>query len=283
MDPYACYEKVYPRYEEAFETLRRESVLIQMLKEEDRLHGAFNALPFDPRFNAVVWAFDCFALAKEIAYSYCWMVAHAEDSPTDESKQRFYVGYYADNCITRVNSFRDKGALLAWSYYCAFNPDRREEVLGFSQILERLRCPIRFGLKIKGQGAFLEQLDKLDAEAFNRASRYRHLKIHRREPKVLLRPPRTSDGLGYMVPLFRPDEIRDFDRKLAESYPNPQTCKRIRKSCFIRDTLFDHRKTEDEFWNFEEVKAFTCDCVYTCLDVAKGLSAVLRRRAPLRS
>ncbi len=282
MDPYGRYEEVYRRYEEAHETVCRESRLIEMLREEHRLEGAFDVIPFDTRFNAVVWAFDCFALAHEIVYSYCWMQAHAEDDSTEEGLRLFQLRYYADNCITRISSFRDKAALLAWAYYCAFNPNRREEVLGFSQILKRLQYPPRFGLRIKNQRAFLTQLERLKAEAFDRASAYRHFKIHRLEPKMLLRPPTDRDGLSYMVPLFRPDEIGRFDDELAEMYPDPRERQLIRKSCFVDGTLLDRRKAKDEFWEYAQVKAFTRECVYTCLDVAKGLSAVLRRRAPLK-
>lgn len=282
MDPYGRYEEVYPRYEEAHETVCRESRLIEMLREEHRLEGAFDVIPFDTRFNAVLWAFDCLTLAREIVYSYCWMQAHAEETSTEEAIRLFYVRYYADNCITRINSFRDKAALLAWAYYCPFNPDRKEEVLGLSKIQDRLRCPLRFGLKITGQKAFLTQLDKLMGQPFDRAAQYRHLKIHRREPKILLRPATESDGLRYMVPLFRRDEILGFDERLAEIYPDPCFREVIKESCYVRETLFNRQTGKDEFWDYAEIQAFTRECVYTCVDVARGLSAVLRRRAPLK-
>ena len=31
------------------------------------------SLPFDPKFNAVLWAFDVARLCNEITFSYCWM------------------------------------------------------------------------------------------------------------------------------------------------------------------------------------------------------------------
>ena len=37
-----------------------------------------SAYPFDPRFNAVSWAFNVNSLCKEIVYGYCWMKAHAK-------------------------------------------------------------------------------------------------------------------------------------------------------------------------------------------------------------
>lgn len=71
-------------------------------------------LPFDPKFNAVLWAFDVVELCKEIAFGYSWMNSYAESykkqiSPGSQPAHvDFHVSYFADNCITRIDSCRDK-------------------------------------------------------------------------------------------------------------------------------------------------------------------------------
>ena len=143
-------------YRDAEEAVRRESSLNAMLREEQRLDDAsYGTIPFDPRYNATAWALDCLALVREIVYSYCWMEAYAASDEVQKDANVFHLRYYADNCIVRIDSFKDKAALVAWAYYCPFSPEQRKEVLAFEDIIERLQCPVRFGLRIVGQQAFL--------------------------------------------------------------------------------------------------------------------------------
>ena len=109
-------------YKAACEKLLAESSLKDMDIEFQQFDEAVCMIEFDPRFNSVNWMFDCFQLAKEIVYSYCWMSAYAEEVSEHTGHKEFHIQYYADNCITRINSFRDKAALLAWAYYCPFQP-----------------------------------------------------------------------------------------------------------------------------------------------------------------
>lgn len=73
--------------------------------------------PFDPKTNAVHWAFDVSDLCRQIAISYLWMKAYARFykervSPGSLTAHTdFHVTYFADNCITRMDSIRDKLAL----------------------------------------------------------------------------------------------------------------------------------------------------------------------------
>ncbi len=269
-------------YEKVHKTVTNE--LQPLLREQDALERATEGeVPFDARYNAVSWAFDCLALACEIAYSYHWMEAHAATDDVKRKRILFYLRYFADNCITRIDSFRDKAALLVWAYHCPFNPERRPEVLEFEGVLERLRCPTRFGLRIVNQGRFLNELEKLDAPCFKRAATYRHLKIHRLEPKILMWRPTESDGPSYMFPLFKTKEIEDWQRRLKKQYPDDHLRHAVEENCYIDGTLFDRRQAKGEHWHYKEVEKFTHNCVDTCIDVAMGLSAILRRRAPLRN
>jgi hypothetical protein len=80
--------------------------------------AAFRGLPFDPKFNAVHWGFSVSGLCREIAFGFCWMNAYAgyyksQVSPgTQPANVDFHLSYFADNCITRIDSCRDKIALM---------------------------------------------------------------------------------------------------------------------------------------------------------------------------
>ena len=264
--------------------IMKESSLKAMRVEEQRLDEAVLHLStFDPRFNAVRWMVDCLQLAHEIVYSYCWMSAYAKNQSDLQDHDEFHIQYYADNCITRINSFRDKAALVAWAYYCAFNPNKKAEVLGFHKVFERLRHPVRFGLTITHQKSFLNELDRLQGTSFERMTSYRNLKVHRLEPKISLQPALERDDPRYMIPLTEDKEIDAFRKKLKQSYPNERSRKRIEKNCEIRGVLFDHIVVKYEYWNYAEVEKEAQECTYTCIDVARRLSIILRRRAPLKS
>lgn len=274
--------QLHERYRTACANLPKEASLKRMNAEEKRLHNAFDSIDFDPRFNSVNWMFDCFQLVREIAHSYCWMTAYADEASMPNNERDFYVQYYADNCITRINSFRDKAALLVWAYYCPFNPHNRNEMLGYEQVLERLKQPVRFGMTISRQNVFVTQLEKLSEPHFKRIKAYRDRKIHRIEPKILMRKPEASDGLSYMVPLLTENEVKEFDKKLKKMYPDDRSRERIREGCYIRGVLYDRISVKDEYWHYPEVEKAARKCTCTCVDVAKSLSGILRRRAPLR-
>ena len=239
-------------------------------------------IPFDPRHNAVHWAFDCLSLCREIVFSFCSMEGHATTNAVKKDGNLFYLCYFADNCMTRIDAFRDKAALLVWAYCCPFNPERREEVLTLEEVLRRLRCPVRFGLHIKSQDPFLEQLAKLEAPCFKRAETYRHLKIHRLEPKILMSPPEDSDGLPYMFPVSGEKEVKKLRQRLKQMYPGERDRRHVEKNCYIDGVLFESRPTKNEYWYYKDVARFTCECTGICVDVAASLARILRRRAPLR-
>ncbi len=202
----------------------------QFVKSFDRINQAIrrNALPFDPRFNAVNWAFNVNSLCKEIVYGYCWMKAYAKyykdkvNPNSQPTHANFHVSYFADNCITKIDSCQDKLALMVWAYYCPFNPEYRDEVLDYSQIIDRLEFPVKFGITIKNQDVFLASLKKLEGEDFKRIQKYRHLKIHRMEPRIEMYDVAPHHYFEYMVPILRPKDIEEFNEDLSKQYPDEQ-------------------------------------------------------------
>ena len=190
------------------------------------LRGAITGIPFDPRFNAIHWAADAELLCREIVYSICWMLAYAETYKQGSKKGErpsdvdFWVQYFSDNAASRIDSCRDKLALLAWSYYCAFNPEEGR-VLDYGQVVERLTYPVKFGLKLSGQGQLVRYLALLQGSDFQRVERYRNLKIHKREPRIEIYGVEPHHDWSYMVPLTDPKEIAAWKAGLARQYPDP--------------------------------------------------------------
>lgn len=251
------------------------------------LDALVGSIPFDWRYNATHWALNVANVCIEIRYSIAWMRAFArystECSEKDRRAAEGQVSYYADNAATRISSCRDKIALLAWSYYCPFNPDKKEEILNFELIRERLTNPIRFGLNLMGHGAFLDELNKLVGPHFERATTYRHKKVHRMEPRVMLRKPENPDQPSYMFALTTDKEIRQFDQKLAKMYPDESFRAVIRDNCFLDDVLFDRRAPNELLWHFTDFDEFTYSCWKSLCDATAGSCDILLSREPMLS
>jgi hypothetical protein len=281
-------------YQRASELLI-EKRLAMTCDEERRLHESVNKLdaalvgnvPWDWRYNATYWAQDVASICVEIGLSIAWMRAFAayssECGGRDRQTAEGLVSYYADNAATRISSCRDKIALLAWSYYCPFNPDKKDEVLNFQEVRERLANPIRFGLQLEGHDQFLVELNKLEGQAFNRATAYRHKKVHRMEPRVMLRKPESPDERSYMFALVTDKDVRGFDKKLEAMYPDDRLRNGVRRTCFLDNVLFDRRAPEELLWHFEDFDQFTHACWRSLCDASAGSCEILLLREPMLS
>lgn len=245
-------------------------------------------LPFDPRFNAVLWARDSASLCRQVAHSLVWMKAYGEYYKAKIPKGKrlsdpyFEVSYFADNAITRIHSCRDKLALSVWAYFVPFNPEQREQVLDFTAVMERLRQQVRFGLRLRGYKPFMPFLEVLETQKFRKVTQYRHLKIHRREPRIEIYGPAAHHGWDYMIPCLNKAEERALDRKLAKVYPDPAFRQHIKNACFVGGVLYNQRRLKNAIWSYGEVRNLVEDCLLRLLDSVRGCLRILRRRAPVR-
>lgn len=164
----------------------------------------------DHRFSTFLWAYDVRSLCNQIGYSYCWMRAYADyyrasvsegDLP---SHTDFHVSYYLDNCIVRIDSTRDKMALMVWSYYCVFDPEKR--LLVYEDIVERLTNQAKFGLALKRGEDFLQYLEQIENGSFKLIEGYRNSKIHRREPRYEMYDVKSHHGWPYLSPQSKQGE-----------------------------------------------------------------------------
>ena len=264
---------------------------INFLKAHNNLYKVIlkKGFALNPKFNAVHWAFDVARLCNEITFSYCWMNSHAKfykehiGPGSQPAHVDFHVSYFADNCITRIDSCRDKLALMVWAYYCPFNPENRDEVLDYVKVMERLKYPLKFGLKLKGQDDFLNNLENLRGVDFIRVEKYRHFKIHRREPRIEIYGPEQHHDWPYMLPLIDKSDIARWDEELKERYPDPNHRERVGKRCYFEGVLFDRRKIRDRLWGYEEVEKHIESCLGELLKASEGCFRILRRRLPFRS
>lgn len=281
--------------QELIDNLLNEQKKIVALKEWrkfelsiNNIRRSFDVIPFDWRFNAVYWALDVSRLCHEIVYSLCWMKAYAKfyrskvKEGSEPSHTEFHVSYFADNCITRIDSCRDKIALMVWAYYCPFNPENPKEVLVYEEVVERLRVPIKFGLKLRGNTLFLKHLVLLTGNDFKRIEKYRHLKIHRREPQIELYKVKSHHYESYMIPLSNLKEIECWKKERAKQYPDNDLRKGVEKRCYKNGILFDQKRLRDHLWEYNNVETFINECFLNLIKAGDGCFRILRLRKPLR-
>ncbi len=239
---------------------------------------------FDPRTNALHWALDVSELCRQIVISYLWMKAYAryykdQISPGSlHAHTDFHVTYFADNCVTRMDSIRDKLGLTVWAFYCPFNPEKRNEMLDLSKIIERLENPVKFALKLAKPQEFLVCLKLLQGQEFSRIEHYRHLKIHRREPQIEIYGIAPHHDWSYMLPLTEPRDIARWEQELEESYPDQEFRERIRKKCFVRGTLYERRRLKDRVWDYSELEGDLDACLIKVLGASCKCFQVLKQR-----
>ena len=291
------YRLVIP--ENVIDNYIREAQNVNKWEEWKRFFSAYKSLsdasldigiPTDHRFNAIHWVMDVKDLCYQIGYSYCWMKAYADHYKTEEPRGEepahtdFRVSYYADNCITRIDSCRDKNALMVWAYYCAFDPEK--PVLDYQQIIERLKAPIKFGLALRGVHRFLQYLELLNNGQFKIVEKYRHSKIHRREPRIEIYGVEPHHDWPYLYALTNPKEIQQEIQRLRESLANEHVDallrERAEEGSRSRDVLFVKRRVEDRLWNYEDLQSVIRNSLLKLLVSGGGCIRVLRRRAPFR-
>lgn len=193
------------------------------------------------------------------------------------SDTNFEVQYFSDNAVSRIDSCRDKLALLAWSFYCAFNPE--EKVLDYGQVIERLKYPIKFGLNLKGHEAFLRQLLPLQGNDFKRIEQYRHLKIHKREPRIEIYGVKPHHDWSYMIPLTDPGEIKAWRARVAKQGSSASW---VERNSRIRGVIFDRKVLKGRLWSFNEIKADVENCLLKLLKATGGCCRILQSRRPIR-
>jgi hypothetical protein len=243
---------------------------------------------FDPRFNPVHWAFNVYAICREIMFSYCWMNAYATFYKMNISQSSqpahvdFYVSYFADNCVTRIDSCRDKLALMVWAYYCPFNPEKRDEVLDYDKIIERLRYPVKFGLSIESKDGFLEFLEIASGDDFKCIETYRNFKVHRIEPRLEIYGVEEHHGWDYMLPLFDQNSIKLWEDELKKQYKNESYRERIKQSCHINGVLFNKRRIKNSIWSFDQVQKQINSCMTKLFQATGSCFLELLKKPPFK-
>lgn len=195
------------------------------------------------KFNSFHWANDVKRLADQLVYGFSKLKSHCKaykDFTTDgQSSSNTYgpVSFYADTCILNLYSMRDKLALLVWSYFHPFNPNEKNEVLSYYQVLKRLKAPQNFGFNFDFQDNFVSALQWMSKskDHFVQLEKYRHYKTHRWEPRIEIYGKKDYQGFPYTTINYdndTPTPSIEF-QKLEEVIWSYSTVEKIILHCMI--------------------------------------------------
>ncbi len=247
----------------------------------------------DIRFNAIHWALDVISLCRQICYGNCWLGAYSGfykdhvkkgDLPSNVD---FHTTYHVDNTITRISSVRDKLGLMIWAYYCAFNPEKRKEVLIYKEVYDRMKHPSKYEINSKIPNVFIESLERLNESSFVNLINYRHAKIHRLEPRVEIYGVEKHHGLPYKVQLKTEEEIEAFRKSIKEKFGTSKAggftqedieagvqakfirmgWEQVEESCTIDGVIYDDIKPKLKYWSFGEIESEINIVLPTILEV----------------
>ncbi len=283
-------KEIEPLFSKAIKHIQHKPHVLKFHRSFVSIKKRIQGIPFDPKFNAIIWAYDVYGLCAEIAYSLARMEAFASrykqlhKDGANPSDSNSYVSFYADTCITRIHSCRDKIALMVWAFYCPFNPENKHEVLDYQKVLERLEVPFRYGLSLRAHKPFLTALEMLQGSDFKRVELYRHSKVHRREPRVEIYGPKAHHDWPYMIPLHSEIDIKNWRSRLKKLYPDDDetSLKLVEKSCYKKGILFDQIKLKNRVWAYNEIHSNISTCFDKLICAATMCLLTLRNRAPLR-
>lgn len=280
------YNQILKEYAYELKKLEKEKESKAFLRSSKLFKNAIKrqgSLPFKIEINAVFWAYDLINLARELVISFCWMEAHAnhykKNNPlgTEPSHSSVYVSFYADNCVTLIDSFKDKLALMVWAFYCSFNPEVK--VLTYEEVIERLKNPKKFNIKLKDQKPFLNFLKTLQSPHFKIVEKQRHLKIHRLSPRVEMHKVGPHQYDQYMLPLTDPKEINAWRKALLKQYNGDLLMtSQIEKGCYIDGILYDRRPLKGRLFEYRNVKRDIKNCLLDSLFAFKKCLNLLKRR-----
>lgn len=234
-----------------------ESASNSLLHEADKIDIFLNTP--DPRFNSISWARDVDWLIDQVYFSFYWMDAFAKyfEEKHDSSKGPYGdywpTSFYADNCIVGIHSCRDKIALMIWAFYCPFDIRKKEEILDFDGVTKRLRYPVKYAIKVEGSEEFYNPLNGLNDSVFKDISEYRHKKIHRREPKVIMGEIQNFHYRNYTFPVLDPSELEDWKSQMKGMNYDSETIDLILKNSVFDGVKYRSKPVDELLISYSDV------------------------------
>ncbi len=287
-------DKVLDRYQDFLRTIESRDhwrPFIEVSQTLDDVVSEFGIGSMNFEANSLLWGKDVADLVKEIAINLSWMQAYGSyiQSLDDyEQGSYFQVNTHADHAILRIYSCRDKLAAMVLAFYVPFDPSDDENLPSFREALAILRNPDKIRKFIKRHQSlgnlvgsdgespfpildcqeFLEAFEILNSESFEYLANYRHAKVHRREPRIIVGNIQSCYGASYVLPVMNRDH---WWRDLENMYPNAHKSllEKIEESSTRDGILYEARKPQEYLFEFEAVRWHTTESFERILRAGK--------------
>ncbi|MCK4302847.1 MAG: hypothetical protein KAY24_01260 [Candidatus Eisenbacteria sp.] len=249
-----------------------------------RLRG----IPFDPRFNAFHWISDCWFLTYQIEHSYHKMREAAKryretnrpgDNPSASIPE---LSYYADNTVVRLLSFSDKLALCMLSYFEDFDPNGDTALCGISDVVRVLEASTgRARLGINQALAILGPVLKRRPRVLKR---YRHYKIHRREPRIELFGIQAHHDVPYLVRVRSDRDMNMLRSEIKAQYTDPAMQRLMLERSKVLGIHYRNVDANENrrLFSYQRIDKAIKEYRRVCYEGADKSATFLKRRKPFR-
>ena len=232
--------------------------------------------------NSFHWALDVAQLVEQIQFGYCWMKTYGswceEGLKEDPKPYSTYplVSYFGDNCIVGIHSCKDKLALMIWSYYCAFDPTKKEEILTYRDILKRFRYPVKYALEIKGRKEFLGVLENLNTSDFKQIEKYRHQKIHRVDPQIIMGKIANFHYREYRFPILNEKDKKGWENSLNTS--DSEFIELMEKNSTFNGIQYMSKRLRESLFEYSEISISMNECMKSLFKSVGECFVILDKR-----
>ena len=230
-----------------------------------------------PTRNSIHWGAASWKLLKESVYAYASMDTHANIYRENVSEGSFpssthgLVSYYADDCVVRLDSIKDKLALAAWCLYDVVDPTTR--VYTCEDVIESFRTYARTG---ENRELWIDQivatLETLSGGPWDFIEEMRHLKIHRLEPRIEIYGAATFHESTYLQPANNHSVEAKLRTRINRRYGSGELARIVLEGCRVDGILYSEENAQNVY-SYDDVRTNCYQCIESA---ANALASCLR-------
>lgn len=235
---------------------------------------------FHPIANAMFWLASSKKIHREMIYAYASMDAHAEKykeaNPKGSRPSHVVplVSYFADDCVVRLDTFRDKAALAMMSLYEPV--DVRKHVPDYPNVLKFFRgyqetgASKEFWLK-----EIIRALSTLDGGPWALIEKLRHAKIHMLESRIEIYGIEPHHEERYLTKVENEADFAKLKAEIVDIYGTGELAQIVLAGCAVGDAFY--LEGAGRGFGYDEVEASCRECIKisseafaSCLRIAEA-------------
>jgi len=239
----------------------------------NELMKSIRSFPWDWRFNSILYGMDVYSLLRELTFVYASMKA-SHDVYVIHSKKSsrnvpFLLNLYIGDVLFRLISIRDKLFMAYAAFFAYHDPETRNSEKALSAELKKLISEAPNGVMLE---SFKEFLTLKGLSHWYEIEEYRHMKVHRLEPKIDAYKIESHHDWSYLKKISyeeaRKKAEEDFETgyaledksKLSPEYKENEILQYLRRRSF-EGSYYERMRPDSRLTDYPEIAALIEKCV----------------------